>query len=154
MTKSVLRVHVHAGCPCPCPCCMSMSISILHAIFMLHVHVNVAFHVNAAFYVNASCPCLCQCFMSMSMSMLYVHVYVHVNICRNAGMPDHLASGQSCTGLKKLTMAELVQYWTKKIQFGMVLVWYGTKIWDAGMPMPALVSSMPMPSYAIGCISC
>ncbi len=27
------------------------------------------------------------------------------------------------------------------------LVRYRTKIWDAGMPMPALVSSMPIPSY-------
>jgi hypothetical protein len=88
------------------------------------------------------------------MSMLHVHVYVHVNICRNAGMLDYLASDQSCTGLKKLTMAELVRYWTKKIQFGMFLVQYGTKVWDAGMPMPALVSSMLMPSYAIGRISC
>ncbi len=69
----------------------------------------------------------------MSMSMLYVHVNVHVHIYRNAEMPDRPASSQSGTRLKKLTMPEQVQY--------------QTKIRDAGMPMPALVSSMPMPSY-------
>jgi hypothetical protein len=35
---------------------------------------------------------------------------------------------------KKLTMSEPVQYWTEPM--------------DAGMPMPALVFWMPMPSYA------
>jgi hypothetical protein len=63
-------------------------------------------------------------------------------------MPDRLASGQSGTGLKKLTMPEQVWYRTKLTQSSIFLVQYRTKIWDAGMPMPALVSSMPMPSYA------
>ncbi len=45
---------------------------------MLHVHVNAAFHV--------------ECFMSMSMS---IDIYIE--------MPDCPASGQSGTGLKKLT---------------------------------------------------
>ncbi len=48
---------------------------------------------------------------------------------------------------KKLTMPEQVQYPTKLTQSGIFLVQYRTKIRDAGMPMPALVSSMPMPSY-------
>jgi hypothetical protein len=48
---------------------------------------------------------------------------------------------------KKLTMPEQVQYRTKLTQTGIFLVRYRTKIRDAGMPMPALVSSMPMPSY-------
>ncbi len=59
-----------------------------HANAAIHVyaafHVNAAFHDNAAFYVNASCPCLCPC-----------------TICRNAGMSDCPASGQSDTGQKK-----------------------------------------------------
>jgi hypothetical protein len=33
------------------------------------------------------------------------------------------------------------------MQSGIFLVRYRTKILDAGMPMPALVFSMPMPSY-------
>jgi hypothetical protein len=51
-------------------------------------------------------------------------------------------------GMKKLTMPEQVRYWTKPMQSGIFLVLYRYKIMDAGMPMPALVSSMPMPSYA------
>ncbi len=59
-------------------------------------------------------------------------------------MPDCPASG-----LKKLTMPKPVQYRTKLTQSGIFLVRYRTKIRDAAMPMPALVSSMPMPSYAL-----
>jgi hypothetical protein len=44
-------------------------------------------------------------------------------------------------------MPEQVWYRTKLTQSGIFLVRYQTKIRDAGMPMPALVSSMPMPSY-------
>jgi hypothetical protein len=64
-----------------------------------------------------------------------------------AGMPDCPASSQSGTGMKKLTMLELVQYRTKPMQSGIFLVRYRTKLTDAGMPMPALVFWMPMPSY-------
>jgi hypothetical protein len=62
-------------------------------------------------------------------------------------MPDRPASSQSGTGLKKLTMPEQVRYRTELTQSGIFLVWYRTKIRDAGMPMPALVFWMPMPSY-------
>jgi hypothetical protein len=62
-------------------------------------------------------------------------------------MPDRPASSQSGTGLKKLTMPEQVWYRTKLTQSGIFLVRYRTKIRDAGMPMPALVFWMPMPSY-------
>jgi hypothetical protein len=79
--------------------------------------------------------------------MLHVHVSVHVHIYRNAGMLDCLAPGQSGTGLKKLMMPEQVRYRTKLTQPGIFLVRYRTRIRDAGMPMPGLVSSMPMPSY-------
>jgi hypothetical protein len=72
----------------------------------------------------------------MSMSM-----YIYVE------MPDCPASSQSSTGLKKLTMLEQVRYQTKLTQSGIFLVWNWPKIRDAGMPMPALVSSMSMPSY-------
>jgi hypothetical protein len=77
------------------------------------------------------------------MSMLHVHVNVHVHIYRNAGMPDRPASSQSGTGLKKTNDAGQVRYRIKLTQSGIFLVWYRTKIRDAGMPMPALVSSMP-----------
>jgi hypothetical protein len=49
---------------------------------------------------------------------------------------------------KKLTMLELIQYHDRPTQsdiFGP----YWTEIIDVGMPKPLLVSSMPMPSYAI-----
>jgi hypothetical protein len=70
-----------------------------------------------------------------------------IDIYRNAGMPDCPASGQSGTRLKKLTMPKPARYRTKLTQSGIYLVQYRTKIRDAGMPMPTLVSSMPMPSY-------
>ncbi len=44
-------------------------------------------------------------------------------------------------------MPEQVQYRTKLTQSGIFLVQYRTKIQDARMLMPVLVSSMPMPSY-------
>jgi hypothetical protein len=50
---------------------------------------------------------------------------------------------------KKLTKPKPVRYRTKLTQSGIFLVRYRTKIRDTGMPMPALVSSMPMPSYAV-----
>ncbi len=48
---------------------------------------------------------------------------------------------------KKLVMPEQVQYRTKLTQSGIFLVRFQTKIRYAGMPIPALVSSMPIPSY-------
>ncbi len=62
-------------------------------------------------------------------------------------MPDCPASGQSGTGLKKLMMPKPVRFRTKLTQSGIFLVRYRTKIRDAGMPMLALVSLMPMPNY-------
>jgi hypothetical protein len=44
-------------------------------------------------------------------------------------------------------MPGLIWYRTKPAQSGISLVWYRNEIMDAGMPMPALVSPMPMPSY-------
>jgi hypothetical protein len=41
----------------------------------------------------------------------------------------------------------LVWYRTKPRQSGIFLVWYWIGIIDAGMPIPELVPSMPMPSY-------
>ncbi len=60
-------------------------------------------------------------------------------------MPDYPVSSQS--GTNKLTMTELVRYRTKPMQSGIFLVRYRTELVDAGMPMPALVFLMPMPSY-------
>jgi hypothetical protein len=42
---------------------------------------------------------------------------------------------------------EPVQYWTKLMQSGIFLFRYRTEIMDAGILMPALVSSMPVPSF-------
>ncbi len=61
-------------------------------------------------------------------------------------MPDFPVSSQSGTGIKKLPMPELVRYWTKPTQY---TVRYRTELADAGMPMPALVFLMPMPSYGV-----
>jgi hypothetical protein len=98
---------------------------------MLHIHVHTV------------CPCPC------CMSMLHVHFNVHVHIYRNAEMPYCPASGQSDTGMEKLTIPEQVRYRTKLTQSDICLVRFWTKIRDAGMQVPALVYSMPMPSYLI-----
>jgi hypothetical protein len=99
--------------------------------------------------VNHRSVCVCECmFVGVFVFMcVLVCVFVCVFVCINAGMPDCLASDQSGTGLKKLTMPGIVRYRTKPRQSGILLVRYRTEIIDAGMPMPALVSSMPMPSY-------
>jgi hypothetical protein len=80
---------------------------------------------------------------------VFVCECVFMFVCINAGMPYSPASDQSGTGMKKLAMPGMVRNQTKPRQSGNFLVWYRTEIIDARMPMPALVSSMPMPSYAI-----
>ncbi len=80
-----------------------------------------------------------------------VRVHEHF-VCINAGMPDCPASDQSGTGMKKLTMPGMVQYRTKSRQSGIFLVSYRTEIIDNGMLMPALVFSMPIPSYGAGTV--
>ncbi len=135
MSMSMLYVHLHAGCPClsqipcPCPCCLSVS--------MLHVHVHAA----------CPCPCCMPMFMLLSVCVCMC-VCVCVCLCINARMPDSQASYQSSTRMKKtndagtnlvLDQADIVRHF-----FGP----YWTEIMDAGMPMPELVSSMLMPSYA------
>ncbi len=112
-------MHVH----CPGPCCINKSI--------LHVYVHVA----------CSCQwCIpCQCFMSMSMP---IDIYIEMPECRTVRHPVSLVPDW-----KNLTMPKPVRYWTKLTQSSIFLVRYRTKIRDAGMPMPALVCSMPMPSY-------
>ncbi len=76
-----------------------------------------------------------------------VCMFMCVFVCINAGMTDCPASDQSGTGLKNLTMPGIVRYRTKPRQSGIFLVRYRTELIDAGMPMPVLVSSMPVPSY-------
>jgi hypothetical protein len=48
---------------------------------------------------------------------------------------------------KKLTMQELVRYRNKTTQSGIFLLRYRTEMTDTGIPMPALVFWMPMPTY-------
>ncbi len=115
-------LHDQSRAACPCPCSVSMSMSILH----LHVHV--------------ACPC--QCCMSMSISM---YISTEMPECQTV---RHLVS--PVLDWKKLTMLEQVRHRSKLTQSGICFVLYRTKIRDAGMPMPALDSSMPMPSYAFG----
>jgi hypothetical protein len=113
------RYMLHDQSHAACPCQCCMSMSILH----VHVHVT--------------CPC--QCCMPMSMSMF---IYIEMRECRTVRHPVSL-------DWKKLTIPEQVRYRTKLTQSGIFVVRYWTKIRDAGMPMLALVFSMPMPRY--GC---
>jgi hypothetical protein len=55
--------------------------------------------------------------------------------------------GRCCITKSILSGIRSVRYRTKLTQSGIFLVRYQTKIRDAGMPMPVLVSAMPMPSY-------
>ncbi len=136
-TKFALRVHVHAACPCQC--CMSMSMSMLHAMSMLHVHLHFACSCQCC--IPFQCCIICQCFMSMSMS---TYIYEEMPECRTVRHPV-----SPVQDWKKLMMPEHLRYRTKLTQPGIFLVKYRTKIRDAGMPKPALVSSMLMPSYGI-----
>ncbi len=94
-------------------------------------------------HVHDTCPCPCCTSMFLSIFSAVHHrsvcvcecvfVCVFVFVCINAGIPDCPASDQSGTRMKKLTMPGMV--------------WYRTEIINAVMPMPALVSSLSMPSY-------
>jgi hypothetical protein len=70
------------------------------------------------------------------------------SILTNAGMLDRPASGHSGTRPKKINDAATFRYRTEVTQSDIFLHRYRTKMTDAGMPMPALVFSMPMPTYA------
>jgi hypothetical protein len=139
-------MHVH----CPGPCRKSVLHVNVHAHTACHVHVACSCQcfiprqccIPCQSCIPCQCCILCQCFMSMSMSM---YIYVEMPECRTV---QHLVS--PVPDWKKLAMPEQVRYRTKVTQSGIYLVRYlikMTKIRDAGMPMPALVSSMPMPSY-------
>ncbi len=117
--SQVSNSHDQSCAACTCSCCMSMSI--------LHVHVHVA------------CPC--ECCMPMSMS---IYIYIEMPECRTVRHPVSLVPDW-----KKLTIPEQVRYRTKLTQSGSFLVRYQTKTRDDGMPMPALVFSMPMPRYEL-----
>ncbi len=80
---------------------------------------------------TCACACICVC----------------VCMCISAGIPDCPASDQSGTGMKKSNNAGTYPVLDKADAFQHTLVRYRTEIMDAGMPMPALVSSMLMPSY-------
>jgi hypothetical protein len=62
-------------------------------------------------------------------------------------MPDCLASGQSGTGMKKTIDAETGPEPDQANDVWHFSVRYRTEIMNAGMLMPALVCTMPMPSY-------
>jgi hypothetical protein len=105
-------------------------------------------HVHCQIHAAWPKPCC----VSMSILHVCVHAlclwqypctYIEMPECRTVRHPV-----SPVPDWKKLTMPEQVRYRTKFTQSGIVLVRYRTKIGDAGMPMPALVSSMLMPSYA------
>ncbi len=77
--------------------------------------------------------------MSMSMSIV---IYIEMPEC-----PGLSGIWSAWYRTEKTNNAETVPVWTKLTQSGIFLVQYLAKIRDAGMPMPVLVSSMPMPSY-------
>ncbi len=84
-------------------------------------------------HVRVHAPCLCQ----------YPCTYIEMPECRTVWHPV-----SPVPDWKKLTMLEQVRYRTKLTLSIIFSVRYRTKIRHAGMPMPALVSLMPMPSYA------
>jgi hypothetical protein len=86
---------------------------------MLHVHVN------------AACPCQCS-----------LYIYIEMPECRTVRHPV-----SPVPDWKKLTMSEQVRYRIKVTHSGIFKVRSWTKSRDAGM-LSALVSSMPLPSYA------
>jgi hypothetical protein len=102
--------------------------------------------------------CVCKCVFVVFVGVfvcvfvcvftcVFVCMFVCVFVCINAGMPDCPASDQFGTGLKKTNDAGKSQVPDQAKAVRHLLVPYRTEIIDAGMPMPALVSSMPMPSY-------
>jgi hypothetical protein len=66
------------------------------------------------------------------------------------GMSDSPVSSQPGTGMIKMPKPEPLEYWNNGTQSGTGMLPYWTEIQDAGMPMPAALTSMPMPSYANG----
>jgi hypothetical protein len=83
---------------------------------------------------------------------VHVHVRLHVYKCQNAGLSGiRSVQVQEC---KKLTMPGSIRYRIKPTKSGFFLVWYRHEIMDAGMPMPELVSSVPMPSFAYIIFTC
>ncbi len=115
---------IHGACPSPCPCPCFMS--------MLNIHVSVHVHAAHQRWVRVRGG---------------VRARVREYKCRNAGLSG--IRTVRYRNKKKITMPGQVWYWTKPRQSGILLVRYRTVIIDAGMPMPALGSWMPMPSYAI-----
>jgi hypothetical protein len=77
------------------------------------------------------------------MSTLHVYIYIEMLECRTI---QHLVS--LVREWTKLMMPGQVRYRNKWAQSGIFLVLYRTKTMDVGIQMSALVSSMPVPSYA------
>ncbi len=92
------------------------------------------------------CECVFECVFVCVFVCVFLCVFVVVFI--NAGMPDCPSSDQSGTGIKKTNDAGTGPVPDQGKAVRHFLVRYRTEIIDAGMPMPALVSWMPMPSYA------
>jgi hypothetical protein len=63
-----------------------------------------------------------------------------------AEMPDCTASGQSGTGMNKNADAGSCPVPEKGIQSGTGMLRYRTEMLDDGIPTPAALDSMPMPS--------
>ncbi len=74
-------------------------------------------------------------------SLVKIYLEVVFLILQVFKMPDCPRIQSVRNRNEKITMREPVWYWTKLMQ-------YRTEIMGAGILMPALVSSMPMPSYS------
>ncbi len=104
----------------------------------IHTYIHTYIYTHVLTYVGV---CVCVCVGVCGGVCVRVRVYE----CRNTG----LSGIWSVRYLNdKLTMPGLLPYLIKPRHSGIFLVQYRTEIMDARMPIPPLVSSKPMPSYA------
>ncbi len=118
MSLLLIHVPVHV-LSCSAQVCVRVRVCV-----RVHVRVRVRFHLRVC---------------------VRVHVSVRVYKCRNAGLSG-IRSVRYQTEKTNNAGNSPVPDLAKAVRH--FLVRYRTEIIDAGMPMPALVSSMPMPSYA------
>jgi hypothetical protein len=74
--------------------------------------------------------------------MILIYAHSKLPECRIVRHP-----GGPVPDWKKLMMPELILYRNKAMQSGILMVRYRAEMKDAGLPMPALVFWMPMPTY-------
>jgi hypothetical protein len=120
MSMLLIHVPVHV-LSCSAQVCVRVRVRVCGGV---HVRVRVRFHLRVC---------------------VRVHLRVHVYKCWNAGLSG-IRSVRYQTEKTNDAGNSPVPDLAKAVRH--FLVRYRTEIIDAGMPMLALVSSMPMPSYA------